>query len=158
MRTINRVVAGAFVGVGLLAMLEASRLRYYSSLGPGPGFFPLWLGGLLALLALFWAVRLRTEAPAGVPADFWPDRLGALRVGAVLISLGMMAGLIEVIGFRLAMFAMLAFLLLALGRQHPLLTLLIALAGSFGLHFVFTSWLGASLPAATLPPLADLGL
>jgi putative tricarboxylic transport membrane protein len=76
----------------------------------------------------------------------------------VLGSLAFVSLTIELIGFRLAMFAMLGFLLLTLGRQRLLVTLVVASLGSFGTYFVFSSWLGVSLPNATLTWLADLGL
>jgi hypothetical protein len=37
-------------------------------------------------------------------------------------------------------------LLLVLGRQHPVVTGIIAVAGSLGVYYVFVHWLGVSLP------------
>jgi hypothetical protein len=56
------------------------------------------------------------------------------------------------------MLVMLVFVLLALGRQRLPITIAVALAGSFGAYYVFSGWLGVSLPNATIPWLADLGL
>ncbi|HZP96660.1 MAG TPA: tripartite tricarboxylate transporter TctB family protein [Candidatus Limnocylindria bacterium] len=157
-RALNTVVAGIFIVLGLAAAFEATKMRYYSSLGPGPGFFPLWLGGALALFSFLWLVQIRLASSADGTSGLRPGRAGALRIAAVLGSLAFVAFTIELIGFRLAMFAMLGFVLLTLGRQRLLVTLVVAAAGSFGAYYVMGGWLGVSLPNATLPWLADLGL
>ncbi len=158
MRTVNTVVAGIFLTLGLAMAFEASKMRYYSSLGPGPGFFPLWLGGALAAVSLLWLVQIRTASADEGTSDLWPGRAGAIRIAAVLGSLGFVSLTIELIGFRLAMLAMLGFLLLTLGRQRLPVTLAVAGAGSFGAHFVLSAWLGVALPNATVGWLAVLGL
>jgi len=125
---------------------ESLRLRYYSSFGPGPGFFPLWLSLLLAILAvaMFWQATF--GKPEAMPADFYPDRKGYLRIGAVLAALAGVIVLIEPLGFRLVMLGLYLFLLAVLGRQHPLVTGIVALAGSFGVYYVFVHWLAVPLP------------
>jgi putative tricarboxylic transport membrane protein len=126
--------------------LESLKLRYYTSLGPGPGFFPFWLSILLAILAavMFWKATFgKTEA---MPTDFYADRKAYLRIGAVLGALVAVIVLIEPLGFRLVMLVFYLFLLTALGRQRLLVTVIIALAGSFGVYYVFGHWLATPLP------------
>lgn len=132
--------------VAAFLALESMRLRYYTSLGPGPGFFPLWLSILLAILAaaMFWKATF--GKPEAMPADFYADRKGYLRVGAVLGALVAVIVLIGPLGFRLVTLGFYLFLLTALGRQHPLVTVIIALAGSFGVYYVFVHWLAIPLP------------
>jgi putative tricarboxylic transport membrane protein len=129
---------------------ESLRLRYYTSLGPGPGFFPLWLSVLMGILgaAMFW--RATFGAPEAMPADFIADRRGCIRVAAVVGMLVAVIVLIEPLGFRLAMLGFYLFILTALGRQHWLLTGIIALAGSFGVYYVFVHWLAVPLPIGFL--------
>jgi hypothetical protein len=52
----------------------------------------------------------------------------------------------EPIGFCLVMLGFYLFLLSALGRQHLVVTGLIALAGSAGVYYVFVHWLKVALP------------
>jgi putative tricarboxylic transport membrane protein len=129
---------------------ESLRLRYYTSLGPGPGFFPLWLSVLMGILgaAMFWRATFGT--PEAMPADFIADRRGCIRVAAVVGMLVAVIVLIEPLGFRLAMLGFYLFILTALGRQHWLLTGIIALAGSFGVYYVFVHWLAVPLPIGFL--------
>jgi putative tricarboxylic transport membrane protein len=132
--------------VAVFLAREALKLRYYTPLGPGPGFFPLWLSILLAILAvaMFWQATF--GKPEAMPADFYPDRKGYLRIGAVLAALVGVIVLMGALGFRLAMLGFYLFLLTVLGRQHPLVTGIIALAGSFGVYYVFVRWLAVPLP------------
>jgi hypothetical protein len=138
---------------GVLALLvagflcrESLRLRYYTPLGPGPGFFPFWLSIVLAFLAVAMIYQATCGRPGPKPADFYPDRRGVLRLAAVLGTLVAVIALIEPVGFRLVMFGFYVFLFTVLGRQHPALTGIIALAGSFGVYHVFVQWLGTPLP------------
>lgn len=132
--------------VAAFLVRESLRLRYYTPLGPGPGFFPLWLSILLAILAvaMFWQATF--GKPEAMPADFYSDRKGYLRIGAVLGALVGVIVLIGPLGFRLVTLGFYLFLLIALGRQHLLLTVIIALAGSFGVYYVFVHWLATPLP------------
>ena len=75
-----------------------------------------------------------------------PDRSGVLRVVAVAAALALTAALLEPLGFRLTMFAALAFLLIALGGQGVIVTVLVASAGSFGAFLLFDRWLRVTLP------------
>ena len=121
-------------------------LRYYTPLGPGPGFFPLWLSIVLVILAIamFWQATFgETES---MPTEFFADLGGYLRIGVVVGALVGVIALMERIGFCLAMLGFYILLLSALGRQHWVVTGLIAVAGSVGVYYVFVHWLGVPLP------------
>jgi putative tricarboxylic transport membrane protein len=129
---------------------ESIRLRYYTSLGPGPGFFPLWLSIVMGVLggAMFWRATFGATEP--MPADFYADRRGYLRIAAVVGGLIAVIVLMEPIGFRLTMLGFYVAMLAALGRQHWLATGAIALAGSFGVYHIFVHWLAVPLPIGFL--------
>lgn len=126
--------------------IESLALRYYTSLGPGPGFFSFWLALLLGVLAVAMVAQATFGPPEPVPPDLLADRTGYLRMSAVALSLLATALLLERIGFRLTMFAVYLFLLRALGRQRLVTSVLVALMGSFGVYFVFVRWLSVPLP------------
>jgi putative tricarboxylic transport membrane protein len=122
---------------------ESLRLSLRDALGPGPGFFPFWLsvvGGLLAVVLLVQVGRGR--------ADFETDTLKfELRpVALVLGGLIVATALLEALGFRIAMLALLVYLLLALGVRNWIAIGVFALAGSFGVFHVFTALLKVQLP------------
>jgi putative tricarboxylic transport membrane protein len=132
--------------VAMLVAWESLRLRYYTPLGPGPGFFPLWLSILFAILAAAMFCQATFGRPEPMPADFYADRSGYLQIGAVVAAVVGVILLMEPLGFCLVMLGFYLFLLTVLGRQHWLLTGIIALAGSFGVYLVFVKWLATPLP------------
>jgi putative tricarboxylic transport membrane protein len=116
-------------------------------LGPGPGFFPFWLGLLgtaisLALLVRSWRGRLLGDAAGAL----WPDRAGALRALALVGGLVLSAMLLSPAGFRVTALVFTAAMLVALGVRRPVAIAAFALASSFGLFHVFYHWLKVPLP------------
>ncbi len=125
---------------------ESQRLTYYTHLGPGPGFFPFWLSltlGLLGAVILCQATYLDSDP---LPEDFFPTRIGYVRISAIIVSLVGVVVLLQPLGFRLTTLAFLLFLLFALGRQNLAVTILVALAGSFGTYHLFVNLLSVPLP------------
>ena len=138
--TIQRAhqIAGiVFLLIAVFLGYHALKLRYYTPLGPGPGFFPIWLCGLLGLLALALVVQAWLAAPEKLPDDFFASRVGYLRILVVLAGLFAVPALMPVFGFRLTMLAFYLVLLTFLGRRNPFEIVVLALAGSFGAFYVF---------------------
>lgn len=54
----RQVAAGVFALLGVFAIVESRQLPYYTSNGPGPGFFPLWIGIALAVVSTIHLVQL----------------------------------------------------------------------------------------------------
>ncbi|MEJ5312411.1 MAG: tripartite tricarboxylate transporter TctB family protein [Anaerolineae bacterium] len=158
MRRINQVSSLFFLAGSLGVMWASWSLEYYTPLGPGPGFFPLWLGGCLAALSLIWFIQASRDPQEPMKYGFIPPPDGMIRIGSIIGSLLLMGLLIDVLGFQLSMFAFLFFLLIVLGRRGIVLTFVIALASSFGAYYVFKTWLGVQLPQASISWLMRLGL
>jgi putative tricarboxylic transport membrane protein len=158
MRRVNQIGSLIFFVCSVSVMWGSWKLEYYTSLGPGPGFFPLWLSGCLAVLSFIWFIQASREAHEPIPKGFIPGRDGLVRIGAILGALVLMGLLVDVLGFQLMMFVFLFFLLIALGRQNLVLTLVISLVGSFGLYYAFKTWLDVQLPQSSIGWLMKLGL
>jgi len=149
MRRVLLIVALVFLALAIFLFVTALDLPYYTPIGPGPGFFPLWLSGCLALLSLIWAGQLYLARIPGAATDLLPDRSGAIRLTVIAGMLILYVVLIRPFGFRLTTLVFLAILLQALGRHNVLLTTAIAVAGSFGLYELFQR-LDVNLPVASL--------
>lgn len=144
-------------------------LGYWTTLGPGPGFFPFWIGLLLGISSIVWLIQaLRGNPNVVVPAEE-PVTLDTQTVSTaptakkrpvwtVLLSLVVLASLLELIGFQLSMFAFLLFQLKFQGGRKWLSSLIIALVGSFGVFYLFTEVLQVTLPTSSINFLEDLGL
>jgi putative tricarboxylic transport membrane protein len=156
----SSLVAGAlFLAFSLVVAATSLSMEYYSSLGPGPGFFPFWLGALLAVMSSIWIVQVymgRNNADEGT--RFLPESGGIRRVSLIVGALVLLVVGMETLGFQLSMFVFLFVLLFVLGRVRPWLTTLVAAVGSFGLNYLFTTWLDVKLPVSSLSVLAVIGL
>jgi len=158
MKRVFQTAAVFFAALSAFVVWESWNLEYYTSLGPGPGFFPLWLGIAMGGLSLAW---LGGEfSRSGKPKDraFLPPRAGIVRILSILAALAAMAGFMTLLGFQLTMFLFLVFLLMVLGRQALWVTLVVAFLCSVGVYHLFGSYLDVALPAASVKFLAGLGL
>jgi putative tricarboxylic transport membrane protein len=127
-------------------VFESLRLSLTDALGPGPGFFPFWLGVLGAVLSVILILQLRVRpAEAGTDSIAF-DRAGTRNVLLVLGGLIAASAMLELAGFRLAMLALIAYVLAVLGVRRWLAIALFALAGSFGVYYVFYDLLKVPLP------------
>jgi len=146
MRRPHQVTGVVFLLLAAFVAVESLKLRYYTSMGPGPGFFPFWLAMLLGALAVVMLLQATLGRPEPAPPDFFASRMGYLRMGAVVLALVGTTALLQPLGFRLTMLAVYVFLLCALGRRGLIITALVALAGSFGVYHMFVRWLKVPLP------------
>lgn len=158
MQRIHQGAALCFVAFSAFVVWESWNLEYYTSLGPGAGFFPLWLGVVMGGLSLAWFVQISRRKGRPKEGVFLPDRPGIVRLLSVLGAMVAATLLMDFLGYQVAMFLLLFFLLLVPGRQTIWLTLVIALLGSVGVYHVFGSYLDVQLPKASLALLAGLGL
>lgn len=158
MQRIHQSAALLFMVGSVFVVWEAWKLDYYSKLGPGAGFFPFWLGLFFGVLSFVWLVQVSLQSGRPKEGAFLPREGGTRRILLILASLVVLGCLMNLIGFQLTMFLFLVFLLMILGRQKLLVTLIIALPCSVGVYHVFVTYLDVPLPVASLAFLANLGL
>lgn len=143
--------------IGLFVAWHGYRLKIEGLYGPGPGFFPFWIGSCITALSLVWLAQATWRPVPAMPADFWPQRpqlVGLVVIVAAMIAFAM---LLRPVGFNLAMLGLLLFLFFVIDRRHVAAKLGIAGIGSFGVHYVFEEILRVPLPYAELPLLRSLG-
>jgi len=158
MKHVYQTAALIFMGLGIYVLREGLNLRYYTTIGPGAGFLPFWVGAFLAVLSLIWLVQVSYQRVSGGADRLLPDRAGARRILSILSALVVCAALMNLLGFSLTMFGFLFFLLSALGRRSLIVTIVIAIAGGFGVCYAFEHWLGVLLPKSSLAFLSGFGL
>jgi putative tricarboxylic transport membrane protein len=140
----SQIASLSFVALFAATAFMSTRYAFFDALGPGPGFFPLFLGLIGAALAA--AVFLeRQRAPAGVGA-LLPERRTWPVLLYPLAGLALVALLLEPLGFRLTLLVLLPVLLLLLGARQYVAIALFAVAGSLGVFHVFYYWLKVPLP------------
>lgn len=152
MRQGRLVATGAMLAFCLFALWQSLLLSLTDRLGPGPGFFPFWLAVIGAVLAVGLLIQTWREAPAvaGDDEPILPHGPGGRRWAAIVLLLAAVTIAMELIGFRLAMLAFNAALVIALGERRWWLIALFSVLGSFGVFYVFTTWLDVLLPTGLL--------
>ena len=144
----GNLVSGACIGAfGIYVISVAARLPYVAEVGPGSGFFPLWLGiGMVLCAALLVCMTFSTarkpaasETPAGTKAS---------RAIAGWLALMVAIGLFPWIGFGLSFVLLTLFLIVALDRRSVSLAIGVGVALAFAFHLLFVVALNVSLPAA----------
>lgn len=146
------IATGAMLALCLFAIWQSYLLPLSDKLGPGPGFFPFWLSILGAAFSLALLIGLvRTPAIADPDAEpILPEAYGVRRIAAIVGGLGATTLLMELAGFQIAMLLFNAGLVVALGERRWIVIAIFAVAGSFGVHYVFTTWLDVQLPNGLL--------
>jgi len=152
MRQGRLIATGAMLAFCLFTLWQALLLPLTDRLGPGPGFFPFWLALIGAALAVGLLITTFREAdgPAGAEAHILPHGPGAARWFAIVLLLAAVAASMEFAGFRIVMLLFNAALVIALGERRWWVIALFAVLGSFGVYYVFTTWLDVLLPTGVL--------
>jgi putative tricarboxylic transport membrane protein len=153
----------ALIALGVAVAVESVSLGLWTRLGPGPGLLPLLLGVLLVALAVVWAAQSLLAARPVPGADDTSRTEAAepldLRYVAVVIgSLVVLAALLDLIGFQIAMALFLLLHLRWVGHRGWLVSVGLALTGSAGTFVLFDRVLQVPLPLSSLPLLSGLGL
>lgn len=169
---IGLVFSAVLLALALVMVTGAAQMRLLTASGPGSGFLPLVVGVLLTIVsALYMAqklmgLRAARTMPAAVQMPARDSELsdepsadaGLGRAAVIVLSLVLLAGLLEYLGFQLSMFVFLIFHLKVLGRQNWLTALPVAAFGSFGAFALFSGLLRVTLPYSDIPFLAGWGL
>lgn len=157
MRRIYQAASLALFGLGLFLVFQGKSIGLTGHFGPGPGFFAFWVGVALAVLSLVWCGQVSLQPAKAMPPDFAPERGGVVRVASVVLAMVAFALLLTPLGFNLAMLGLLLFLMLVYGREYLVTKIVIAIAGSFGVHYVFEKLLRVPLPYSAIAFLRSLG-
>ena len=148
MRQGRLIATGAMLVLCLFAIWQSLLLPLTDRLGPGPGFFPLWLALIGVVLAVALLVTTFREAadPSDSDVRILPHGPGATRWLAIVGLLAAVTLVMDVVGFRIAMLIFNAALVIALGDRRWWVIVVFSVLGSFGVYYVFTTWLDVLLP------------
>jgi len=126
-------------------------LPYGNIHNPGPGFFPLWLGIILGGLSIGLLLQAaRQKEGARVLGDILPEKVRWHKVLWVLIALVLYGCLMNIFGFLIVTFFLMAFLLRFIEPQPWRSVMGWTLVGSLGSYLVFEVWMKLRLPKGFL--------
>jgi putative tricarboxylic transport membrane protein len=133
---------GIFVlTVAVVFFVYSLQYPYSSELGPGAGMLPIWLSGLLILLALAYIFSVYKGTDSG---EEMPDKKAQKEMLFILASMGLFVLLMPVLGFNLNCTL---FLFAFLRRGYKWYTALaISVGASVFLYLMFTKGFGTPMP------------
>lgn len=139
------------MGLSLWLILESQKFAYASKFGIGPGFFPFWLGIVLAAFSLLkFIITLREKYDE---EDISPRLPGWGSLGRLCLIMLIMAGFVLVmngLGFILAVCFFVSIILFVLEGDSVLKSIFYGIMFSAAVFLVFRYWLEVDLPRGLL--------
>jgi putative tricarboxylic transport membrane protein len=144
--------AGFWGGIAILIyssvlFSQSLSLKYYSEFGPGPGFFPLWLSGILVILSI-GLILISIKKERILFKDILPKGRSLIRVLLVPASLIVFMLIVNFTGFIIAS-SILLFMVFILEFKWYM-SLALSSSISILLFFIFQSILEVPLPVNVL--------
>jgi putative tricarboxylic transport membrane protein len=141
------IAAAVLAAFGIYVIWVAAKLPYVADVGPGPGFFPIWLGLGMVLFAAGLVSSSLTSRPTKPNHDEKSVRTLIRPLGGWLAVMAAIA-LLPRIGFILSFVILTLFLILVLDRRPILLALVVAIGLAVAFYVIFVIALDVSLPRA----------
>ena len=147
-RSLNKselVAAFLLIALGAFVLRQAWGWPYLTADGPGPGFFPVWIGiCMIALATLLVVVQLvHAFGRSPVAATNWS---GAGRVLAGWAGLMIAIALLKPAGFVASFLLLTMYLVMVIFRRRFLPALILGVAASAGFWLLFVMLLKVQLP------------
>ena len=139
------MAAACLAAFGIYVIYGGSKLSYVSDVGPGPGFFPFWIGIGFLLLGAYQMVLSYASARrhSGHVAPLWA---GSGRALGAWLGLAVAIALFRWIGFALGFVLLTMFLVVVLDHRPVVLAFGIGAGLALAFYIVFEFALGVSLP------------
>ncbi len=154
--TVDAVVAAVLVVIGAVVIVEARRLGAgWSSDGPGAGYFPFYIGLILAVCgAAIFVQSIRARASG---SEVFVDSVQLKRVASVLLPSVVYVGAIMLLGLYVASALFIALFMIVLGKYPVLKSIVIGVAVNVLFFMMFEVWFKVPLYKGALNPLGFLG-
>lgn len=142
------LISGACLAAfGIYVISVAAKLSYVAEVGPGSGFFPLWLGIGLVLFSSYLMLASSAGSRNVVKSEVqsWKS---AGRVLAGWLVMMVAIALLGTLGFVVSFVILTIFLLVALDRRSALVAVAVGIALAVSFHLLFVVALDVALPKA----------
>jgi putative tricarboxylic transport membrane protein len=139
------------MGLSLWLILESQKFEYASKFGTGPGFFPFWLGIVLAAFSLFrFVISFKEKYSAEEMKPRLPGLRSLGRLGLIMVIMAGFALVMNGLGFILTVFLFVSVILFALEGDSILKSVFYGVMFSAGVFLIFRYWLEVDLPTGLL--------
>jgi Tripartite tricarboxylate transporter TctB family len=153
--TVDAVVALILCVMGVVVMFQARALGAgWTSDGPGAGYFPFYIGLVLAVSgAAIFVQSIRGRAKS----ETFVDSVQLKRVLQVLVPSVIYVGAIMALGLYVASALFIALFMIVLGKYSPLKSVIVGVAVNALFFVMFEVWFKVPLFKGSLDPLSFLG-
>jgi hypothetical protein len=154
--SVDAVVAALLTIAGMVVMYEARRLgASWTSDGPGPGYFPFYVGAMLSIggIGILYQALLSKNADHAT----FVDKEQFKRVLSVLLPTVAYAGAIMLLGQYVASAVFIAMFMVWLGKYSPVKSALLGIAVSAFFFVMFEVWFKVPLYKGALNLLSFTG-
>jgi putative tricarboxylic transport membrane protein len=139
------------MGLSLWLILESQKFAYASKFGIGPGFFPFWLGIILAAFSLFkFILSLREKYDEDDRKPRLPGWGSLGRLGLIMLIMAGFALVMSSLGFILTVFFFVSIILFVLEGDSLLKSIFYGVMFSAAVFLIFRYWLEVDLPSGLL--------
>jgi putative tricarboxylic transport membrane protein len=151
MKKADRIYGVIGLGLALWSYLESTRLQYMTEFTPGPGFFPFWVGVVLALLSIYLIIDTYIRKPSEKDNQkVLPKKHMLYRVGFIMLMLVIVRYTMSFLGFPLTLTLFAATILLILEHYSILKSVCLGIAYAGVTWFIFEYMLSMGFPKGFL--------
>jgi putative tricarboxylic transport membrane protein len=143
----DRIVGIVFLFLGAGILWQGKRLLMGTLREPGPGFFPNLVAALMIILSLFLIIPKGKGESDGNP--FTPG--ATTRIVIILAALSIYSFVLEILGFLVSSFLLMACLFKVYGNERWPLAILYSLIGVVSSYVLFEIVLKGNLPKGVIP-------
>ncbi len=139
------------MGLSLWLILESQKFEYASKFGTGPGFFPFWLGIVLAAFSLFrFIISFKEQYNAEEMKPRLPGLRSLGRLGLIMLIMTGFALIMSSLGFIVTVFLFVFSILFVLEGDRLLKSIFYGVMFSAVVFLIFRFWLEVDLPTGLL--------
>ncbi|MCM3653339.1 tripartite tricarboxylate transporter TctB family protein [Metabacillus litoralis] len=132
--------------VAFIFLIQSLSLPYNSEIGPGPGFFPLWLSGILLIVSCIYIYQAIKKVKEKEEFQWFSDKQALKKILYILGTLILFVLLISFLGF---LFTSTIFLFLLLVKEYKWYkSLMISIIVTLIVYWVFGTLLDVALPVS----------
>ena len=138
-----------FMFFGLLVTWESRKLKYWAEFGPGPGFFPLWLGIVICITAFFILYQTFRQEGGNVEKErFFAGWEEARRPIFAAAAFSAFIFLVRFTGFYIGAAFFIAFIVGFVERRSWVTVAAVTILSLAAFFYVFDYLLQVQLPVA----------
>ena len=149
MKTIRQFGAFFWIGISAVVCVDSFRTGIGAFRSPGSGFFPFWLGVILAILALILVVVSRIKGEREKRTDLWRGTKWRDVIGVMILTL-IYSLILKPLGYLITTVVFMAVLFYMGERKRIWAKIALAFIVVLASYVTFQHWLKVPLPKGIL--------